>query len=114
MKLSKVLELVDGTFLTGDSDNDPVVSGCMGSDMMSDVLAFAQPGAVLITGLISSQSVRTADVADSVAVVYVRGKKPDESVIELAQELSIPLISTRLGMFETCGILAKAGLTGIC
>jgi len=114
MKLSRVRELVNGIYLTGDPENDPDVANCMGSDMMSDVLAFAEPGAILITGLINAQSVRTADIADSVAVIYVRGKKPEETVIELAKELSIPLISTELGMFDTCGVLAKEGLGGIC
>lgn len=114
MKLSQVINIIDGVFLTGDPADDPEVTNCMASDMMSDVLSFAEEGAVLITGLINAQSVRTADVADSVAVVYVRGKKPEPSVIELAKEASIPLISTKMGMFETCGVLAKEGLTGIC
>jgi predicted transcriptional regulator len=114
MKLSRVREIINGIYLTGDPASDPEATNCMGSDMMSDVLAFAQPGAILITGLINAQSVRTADIADSVAVIYVRGKKPEDSVIELAKELSIPLISTEMGMFDTCGALAKEGLTGIC
>lgn len=100
--------------LTKYVENEPDVTACMGTDMMSDVLAFAEPGALLVTGLINSQSVRTAEIADAAGIVYVRGKEPDEHAIELAIELSIPLFTTELSMFETCGILCAAGMKGIC
>jgi len=113
MKLSKVVELTKGEYLCRQK-NDPDIICCMASDMMSDVLAFAEAGSLLITGLTNSQSVRTADIADISGIIYIRGKKPDEQTVELAGELSITLISTELGMFETCGILSAEGLRGVC
>ncbi len=113
MKLSKIIELLNAQFINNNG-NDPEITCCMSSDMMSDVLAFAEAGALLITGLISTQSVRTADIADAVAIVYIRGKVPDEQTIELAKELNIPLISTKLSMFETCGILYAESIRGVC
>ncbi len=114
MKLSEICKLVNAEFVYAVEERDPDVCCCMASDMMSDVLAYATPTAMLITGLINSKSVRTADIADASAVLYIRGKKPDEQTVELAQDLGIPLLSTKCGMFETCGILHEAGLNGIC
>lgn len=114
MKLSKIVELLECKILCCPHKLDIEVLACMSSDMMSDVLAYAKPGALLITGLTNSQSVRTAEVADSAGIVYVRGKKPDEQTICLAEELSIPLLSTQYGMFDSCRILSNAGLEGVC
>ena len=113
MKLSEIKESIKAEFLCLPNE-DPELEATLGSDMMSDVLAFAAPDSLLITGLITQQSVRTADVADAVAIVYVRGKKPDENTIDLAIELKIPLLTTELGMFDVCGILHSKGLTGAC
>ena len=82
------------------------------SDGMSEILAFHSPGALMLTGLTNIQSVRTAIVADVHAIVYVRGKHPPEKVVELAREEEIPVLRTKLGMFECCGILYRAGLRG--
>jgi predicted transcriptional regulator len=56
--------------------------------------------------------VRTAVVADVHAIVYVRGKQPAEPVLELASQKGIPVFTTKLGMFEACGILYATGLKG--
>ncbi len=46
----------------------------MGADLMSDVLASIRPGAVLLTGLCNPQVVRTAQIADIKAIIFVREK----------------------------------------
>jgi predicted transcriptional regulator len=79
---------------------------------MSEILAFPSPGAVMLTGLTNIQSVRTAVVADVHAIVYVRGKQPAAPVLELARDKGIPVFTTKLGMFEACGILYVTGLKG--
>ena len=83
-----------------------------GSDLMSDVLAFIEPDAMLLTGLTDAQSVRTARIADVAAVVYVRGKPPSEDGVALAREGKLPLLLTPLTMYEACGRLYSAGLRG--
>lgn len=115
MKLSTVKDMLECEVLYGAEILDEIeISSCMVSDMMSDILAFAEPWAVLITGLTNVQSVRTANIADAAAIVYIRGKKPDKTVLELAEEMRIPVLSTDKGMFDVCGILHAAGLAGIC
>jgi hypothetical protein len=90
------------------SDIDAVVA----SDGMSEILAFSSSGALMLTGLTNIQSVRTAVVADVHAIIYVRGKRPADPVLELAREKGIPVFLTQRGMFESCGLLYAAGLKG--
>lgn len=86
-----------------------VHTGC-GSDMMSDVLAFVKDQCVLLTGLCNLQVIRTSEMMDVVCIVFVRGKKPDEAMIELAMEREIPLLCTGHRMFSACGMLYEKGL----
>ena len=114
MRLSEILELLHGELLTRHELKHIDVAKCLCSDMMSDVLAFAEPGTLLITGLTNHQSVRTADIAGAAAILYIRGKKPDKETLALATEMNIPVLATKIGMFEAAGILHAAGLEGIC
>ncbi len=110
MKLLDVINLVDGVILTPELNFNINVHGGYGADLMSDVLAASQPNAVLLTGLTNPQVVRTAQMADFRAIIFVRGKQPQRETLELANEENIPLITSPLGMFELCGRLHKAGL----
>ena len=80
--------------------------------MMSDVLAYVKDQSVLLTGLCNPQAVRTAEMMDIVCIVFVRGKVPDQAMIDLAKEREIVILSTRTRMFEACGILYANGLRG--
>ena len=91
MRLEEVVTLISGKILTDAPDLQTEVSGCCGADLMSDVLASAQPNAVLLTGLCNPQVVRTAQIADVAAIVFVRGKAPTHDVIELANTDGSPL-----------------------
>jgi anti-sigma regulatory factor (Ser/Thr protein kinase) len=96
----------------GEARLDTEVASACGSDLMSDVLAFGRPGQILLTGLANAQSVRTADIIGASAIVYVRGKRPDDECLSLAETKGIPLLSTRRMMYEACGILFSHGLPG--
>jgi hypothetical protein len=45
-------------------------------------------------------------VADLAAVVFVQGKRPDPGVVAMALEKNLPLIVTRLSMFDACSQMA--------
>ncbi len=113
MQLAEVVNIIDGQVLTDHVDLQTEVEGGCGADLMSDVLASVQPQAVLLTGLCNPQVVRTAQMADVAAIVFVRGKTPTQDVIALANEEQIPLITAPYGMFELCGRLYKAGLSSL-
>lgn len=111
MKLTELIKLTNGKLLTNQTDDDKEIAGAMGADLMSDVLASIQPEAALLTGLCNPQVIRTAMIADIRAIIFVRGKRPEKEAIQLANEEDIPLVTTKLGLFEACGILYKAGLS---
>jgi predicted transcriptional regulator len=113
MKLPELLDLINGELLTNKKSKNQEILGAMGADLMSDVLASILPEAALLTGLCNPQVVRTALIADIRAIVFVRGKSPDEETLRIADEEKIPLITTSFGMFEACGILHQAGLPSL-
>ena len=112
MKIRDVISLLDARLLTPAADLDKEVLSACGSDMMSDVLAYVKTQSVLLTGLNSRQVVRTADMMNMVCIVFVRGKKPDESVVQLAEESGMVVLATDHTMFTACGLLYEKGLRG--
>lgn len=110
MTLGDIKALLDCEVICGGDQMDAEVTACFAADLMSDVLAFSRPGALLVTGLASIQSVHTADVADMRAILYIHDKRPAEAVADVARQKHIPLLTTRRFMFETCGLLHRQGL----
>ena len=112
MKIRTMKELLDAEVICGEEGLGRHVYSACGSDMMSDVLAFVKDQAVLLTGLMNTQVVRTAEMMDMHCVVFVRDKKPTPEIIELAKESGIVLMSSPKRMYEACGILYANGLVG--
>lgn len=112
MTLGEIKDILDAEVLVGSDCMGVEVRDAFAADLLSDVLAFAKEGTLLITGIINPQVVRTAEMLELMGIVFVRGKKPGEEVIKLARTKKFPLLSTRYIMFETCGRLFKDGLAG--
>ena len=112
MLIKDIQKILDAKLLVGEELLETEVHTACGSDMMSDVLAFVKDQAVLITGLLNQQAIRTAAMMDMVCVVFVRGKQPDDDIIELARENGIAVMTTTQRMFTACGMLYEAGLNG--
>jgi predicted transcriptional regulator len=113
MQLKEIKELLCAEIICGEDRLDIEIRFAGGSDLMSDVLAFGKPGILLLTGLSNAQSVRTADIIEAKAIVYVRGKKPTEEGVTLATKRHIPILSTNYMMYKACGILYSHGLSGV-
>ncbi len=112
MKISTMKELLGAEVICCEENLGKHVYSACGSDMMSDVLAYVKDQAVLLTGLVNSQVIRTAEMMDMVCVVLVRSKAPTEEMIELAKEGGIVLMTTAKRMYDACGILYCNGLVG--
>ena len=110
MNLKEISDILKCEVLVGEHIEEVEAEGICAADLMSDVLAFTRPGSVLLTGLSNVQSVITTHVAEVVAVIYVRGKKPDAEALKLAGQKGIPLLASPLSMYEACGRLWKEGL----
>ncbi len=112
MKICTIRELLDAQVLVGEENLGKHVYSACGSDMMSDVLAYVKDQAVLMTGLVNAQVIRTAEMMDMVCIVFVRSKQPTEEMLRLAEESGIVVMSTKKRMYEACGILYSNGLVG--
>lgn len=114
MTLSQIKELLNAEILCQYKNHDCDIKYAKASDLMSDVLAFSQPfsklEALLITGLTNKHVIRTCEIAGVCAVVFVRGKNPSIETVELAKDRKITILTTKLKMFEACGILFSNGI----
>jgi predicted transcriptional regulator len=112
MTLDDVRRILEAEVIVGEDLLSKELQMACGSDLMSDVLSFAKSSALLLTGLTNPQVVRTAEMADLAAICFVRGKKPAQETLKLAESKNIPLLTTPLSMFESCGRLWREGLVG--
>ncbi|MGC9325644.1 MAG: DRTGG domain-containing protein [Desulfomonilia bacterium] len=112
MTLAEVKNILDAEIIVGEDKLTMEINRGFAADLMSDVLAFAKEGSILLTGLTNPLVVRTADTLDLRAIIFVRGKRPAADAIKLANEKNIPLLATRYIMFESCGRLFAAGMRG--
>ncbi len=112
MKISEIASILKGEILCCAENADNEVHSACGSDMMSDVLAYVKNQAVLLTGLVNPQVIRTADMMDMLCVVFVRSKKPTPEMIRLASDMGIVVMTSDMRMYEACGLLYSNGLNG--
>jgi len=112
LKLRDVKDILDAEVIVGEENLDMEVKTAFGADLMSDVLAFAKSGSLLLTGLTNTQVIRTANVLDIAAIILVRAKQPSSETIALARELKIPILTTKYILFETAGRLYAKGIVG--
>ena len=112
MKISTIRDLLEADVICNEELVGKHVYSACGSDMMSDVLAYVKDQAVLLTGLVNPQVVRTAVMMDMVCIVFVRSKQPTPEMVELARESGIVLMASDRRMYEACGILYENGLIG--
>ena len=110
MKLKEVKEILQAEVLTGEDELDIEVLSACGCDMMSDVLASVKDQSILITGLVNPQVVRTALMMDMKCIVFVRGKKPDDKIVEMAAEHELVIMTSKFRMYEAYGMLYIRGL----
>lgn len=111
MTLSKIVEILEATVIVQPADLEDInIHSACSADLMSDVLYYHYADTLLITGLIQINVIRTAEIADTKAIVFVMDKKPDERTIELAGQKKIPLLSTPYCMYTASGKLYQAGL----
>ena len=112
MKIVTIKELLEAEVICNEQMLGEHVYSACGSDMMSDVLAYVKDQAVLLTGLVNPQVVRTAVMMDMRCIVFVRSKIPSPEMVRLAEESGLVVLATNKRMYEACGILYSNGLIG--
>ncbi len=110
MKICTMKDLLDAEVLCCEENLGRHVYSACGCDLMSDVLAYVKDQAVLLTGLVNPQVIRTAEMMDMVCIVFVRSKMPTEEMLNLARDSGIVIMQTKKRLYEACGILYSNGL----
>lgn len=113
MNIEQIAEVLNAEILTNFSNEHTDITYGFASDLMSDVLAYANSDSLLVTGLNNSQVIRTAEMLDITNVLFVRGKMPCKEIIALAEQNSISVLTTNYTMFKSCGLLVLNGMKGI-
>jgi len=113
MTIREVARILDAKWICCEENADQEIRYAFASDMMSDVLAHVGEDTMLLTGLINSQSVRTAEMLDVPCLVFVRGKIPHQDAVARAKQIDLPVLLTTCSLFEACGRLYTAGM-GAC
>lgn len=113
MKLKKIIDLLDLEVITCAEQIEEIEVESVGAaDMMSEVLAFSKENALLLTGLTTPQVIRTAQMMDLAAILFVRGKKPQVETIKLSIETGIPLLVSKELLYIVCGKLYEEKIPG--
>jgi hypothetical protein len=110
MTLKEILTLLEADVLTPNADLNKEVPCAFASDLISDILMCTKEPTLLLTGLTNPQVIRLSDMIDLLGIVFVRGKVPPRELIEMAEERNLVLLSTKLTMYRSSGILYNADL----
>lgn len=108
MTIEEMIPLLEAEVIAGYDQLDAAVCDVAASDLLSDILTFEKDEYALITGLTNAQIVRTAEITGACCVVIVRGKKPQQAAVTLAERSDIPLVLSPLTLFEACRRLGNA------
>jgi len=113
MHLKEIAGKIDGRVVTENLNVTATYEMAFASDLMSDVLTLRNDNLVLITGLATLQTIRTAEMADINCIIFVRNKKATPEMVHLAGESGINLIECRYSMFRASGLLFQSGLNPV-
>jgi len=117
MRLAELAQILDlraltpGTAASAEEPDSEVTRG-YASDLLSDVLANAPRGAVLVTLQVHLNVVAVASHAGLRAVIFSSGRLPDDEVIERAEQEGLVLYSSQADTFNIVGRLYELGLRG--
>lgn len=110
MDLREIKELLNCQVLVNDDKLDTKIDCICASELMSNVLTCTGNHKLLVTGLNNLQVIRTAEMSDIPAVIFVQNRRPGWEIIELAKEKEIVVMLTEYSLFTVCGILFNSGL----
>jgi len=108
MTILEIADVLDAEVLfEGDAATDQI-GRVVASDLMSDVLLVDDDDMLFLTSLASDQVLRTAQIVGAVGVIVVNGKLLPASMLKVAQDLGITLVSSGKSKYEVCIEVYKA------
>lgn len=103
MTVRELIEKMNLTIFSGENNLDTEIKGGYVSDLLSDVMGFAQEGNVWVTLQTHKNVIAIASLKELACVVLVKGNKPDEDMLEQAKEEDIPVLGSPDQTFEVAG-----------
>ena len=113
MTLRNIAELLNAKVVCGESRMEEEFRFAFASDLMSDVLTLEEHNPIILTGLCNIQTIRTCEMGNLGAIIFVRKKKPSPEMIELAEDNDMVLMECEYSMFKASGILYQNGILPI-
>jgi hypothetical protein len=115
MNLKQIAEAAGLESLTPEisADGSADVAGGYCSDLLSDVLAHAPHGGVLVTIQVHMNVIAVAVHAELAAVIFASDRTPDEDVRQMAVKEGIALYRSSQCAFDLAGRLYGLGLRGV-
>lgn len=110
MKISEIVKILDGTVMTGENRLEENNDYVFATDLMSEVLTLGDKNPIILSGLCNMQTIRTCEMGNLDILIIVRGKKPTDDMMELAEENGMVVIACGYSMFKACGLLYQNGL----
>lgn len=108
MDLIRIADALNAELVYGPSGWEQInIETVFASDLMSDVLMSERDDMLLITSLSTEQSVRSAGIVGSEALVVANSKTVTDGMIELAKDQDVALLCTRLPKYESCVRLGR-------
>ena len=114
MKLEDIAQELGFTELTPEvsGNRDAEIDRGYASDLLSDVLAHAPEGGLLVTLQVHLNVIAVASHAELAAVVFAGGRHPEPDVIEKASAEGMCLYMAAEDTFDVVGRLYELGLKG--
>ena len=108
MKLQEIVTKLEIKGLTVVPDRD--VTGVYISDMVSDVIANAKAGNLLVTLQVHTNALAAANLVDICGIVVAQGKQPADDVLKMAERHQIGIFATELNRWQLATRLYEAGV----
>lgn len=100
MTILEIAKVLDAEVLVkGDAIGKPI-QHVVSSDLMSDVLVVDDEDILLLTSLASDQVLRTAQIVGAVGVAVVNGKPLPSSMVNVANDLHMTLMTSKMPKYE--------------
>lgn len=114
MNLHEIAQELSLESLTPESsvDGTHAVTGGYASDLLSDVLAHAPRGGVLVTVQVHMNVIAVSMHAELAGVIFASGRRPEGPLIEKAAKEGIALYVSGESTFDVAGKLYALGLRG--
>ncbi|MDD3738448.1 MAG: DRTGG domain-containing protein [Lentimicrobiaceae bacterium] len=105
MKVSELVNKLNLKVWGTCKGEDIDITGGYTSDLLSDVMGKAQSGDVWITIQSHKNVVAVASLKDLACIILINNAKPEDDMLEQANEENIPVLGTELTAFEVSGLI---------